>query len=307
MEHTESELYTLKNQFYSHQHQKVIAYSLDQFSENVQLSVLSFQIRSTVSLGKDASPLIDDGKTKFPESEALFQLLQAWNDLHSFGTDDSTYFNDVETPTTALEAVLTAIYLVKVGKNIDQAIQILTTYIDSNPSELEPFLLLVQLYLVKGNFTSALKIFNDFQLFSSDARDSIIYLVLESWIHSIKGESDNISNAYYFYDDLLSGDFDDDSEGKFKLLISVFVLTLQLKHYPEAQELLIQIASLSPKPNADFIANQITADYLMNNGSKVGPLLEELASVDPDHQLMVELKEKNQLFDEIVSKYKVES
>ncbi|CAH2350936.1 coatomer subunit epsilon [[Candida] railenensis] len=320
MDHSESDLYTIKTQFYTYQHQKVIDYDLEQFAPESQLSVSIFQIRSTITLGKDASKLIENGRAKFSSEDAgdaasallAFECLQAWNDLKTFGTDDSTYFDDIITSSTPalseLQAIYTAVYLVKVNKDIDQAIQFLSSYIDAKASnsELEPLLVLVQLYLIKGNFSPALKIFKDFKQFPDSARDSIIYQVLESWVLSIKGESDNINNAYYFYDELLSSDFDDDAEGKFRLLNSLFVLTLQLKHYPEAQELLIQIKSSNhTSTSADFVANQITFDYLTNSGAKVEDFLQELTTLDEEHKLLIDLAEKNKLFDEIVEKYKV--
>lgn len=302
------ELYTIRNQFYTNQHHKVGAYSLELFSEESQLKVLEYQIRSLVAVGKDASALIDSGKTRFPSNEGLFQLLSAWNDLKSFGTDDSTYFDDVKTATFELQAVLTAIYLVRFEKDVDQAIALLEKYTDnsaSNLTELEPYLTLIQLHLIKGNFTAANKIYTSFKRFPDAARDSIIYHVLESWVLAIKGESDNINNAYYFYDELLSSDFDDDPQGKFKILNVLFVLTLQLKHYPEAQELLVQIRALDKANNPDLLANQVTLDYLVGGGEKHEELLSQLSAVDPEHQLLVDLAEKNAAFNDIVQKYKV--
>lgn len=301
------ELYTIRNQFFTNQHQKVISYDLDQFSPEGQPKVLEYQVRSTIALGKDASNLTDTFKSSFSENEQMYQLLCAWNDLKTLGTDDSTYFEDVNEAEFELQAVLSAVYLTKFKKDIDQAIKLLTTYIDSgklNPTELEAFLILVQLYLIKGNFTAANKILVNFKNFPDSARDSIIYQVLESWILSVKGESDNISNSYYFYDELLSVDFDDDSKGRFKTLNALLVLTLQLKHYPEAQELLTQMKQLEGQDNADFVANQITMDYLLNNGGNVEDLLKELSNIDEEHSLLEDLKEKNSKFDEIVEKYK---
>lgn len=302
------ELYTIRNQFYTSQHHKVVSYSLDLFSPENQLKVLEFQVRSSVALSKDASQLIESGKLSFPDNDELFDVLQAWNDLKTFGTDESTYFDDIQEAEFELQAVLTALYLVKFQKDIDQAIALLVTYTNNsnnNLHELEPYLILVQLHLIKENFSEANKIYENFKKFPDHARDSIIFQVLESWILSIKGESDNISNAYYFYDELLSADFEDDPQGKFRILSVLFVLTLQLNHYPEAKELLNQLVALDYKGigNADFIANQITFDYLTNNGDNVGTLLKELYNTEANHQLLVDLKEKNDNFSEIVAKY----
>lgn len=308
--HDSGELYTIRNQFYTNQHHKVASYTLDLFSPENQLKVLEFQVRSSVALSKDASPLIESGRLLFPDNEELFDVLQAWNDLKTFGTDESTYFEDIEAATFELQAVLTALYTVKFQKDVDLAIALLVNYTNSsnnNLHELEPFLLLVQLYLVKENFSEANKIYQNFRKFPDYTRDTIIYHVLESWILSIKGESDNISNAYYFYDELLSSDFEDDPQGKFRILNVLFVLTLQLNHFPEAKELLNQIVALNYQGNgnADFVANQVTFDYLTNDGSNVGPLLKELYATEPEHQLLVDLKDKNDKFNDIVAKYQL--
>lgn len=299
------ELYAIRNQFYTNQHNRVKAYNLDSFSREHQLKVLEYQIRSNIALEQDASELIKTGKSLFPESEEFFQLFEAFDDLKQFGTDNSTYFEDVKQAKFELQAVLTAIYLVKFENDIDQAIQFLTQYIDTsaNQFELEPFLVLIQLHLVQGQFSKANKLFETLKTLSSNISDNIVYEVIASWIQSIKGESENISNSYYFYEELLSTDFEDDNQSKFRILNVLFVLTLQLKHYPEAEELLKQIKQLNPKPNADFIANQITYDYLVNNGQNVMTLFKQLQQLDSKHPVLVDLTEKNQLFDEVVAKY----
>lgn len=303
------ELFTIRNQFYTGQHHKVVSYSVDLFSTETQLKVWEYQARSTVALRQDASQLVEQGRARFPQSDALFDSLQAWNDLNTFGTDELTYFDDSQDPEFETQAVLTALYLVKFRKDVDQAIALLTRFVgkgSENPFQLEPFLILVQLYLHKENFSEAVRVYQKLQTFPSEARDDIIYQVLESWIMSIKGESDNISNAYYFYDELLSTDFEDDPQGKFRVLNVLLVMTLQLKHYPEAKELLDQIAALDYKGSngqADLLANRVTYDYLTNDGANVVTLLRELAAVDAEHQLLVDFKEKNERFDAIVEKY----
>lgn len=306
------ELFTIRNQFYTGQHNKVKHYALDQFNEESQLQVIEYQVRSLVSLGEDASKLIDEGKSRFPDKEALFQLLSAWNDLHSFGTDDSTYFEDVNEPVSELQAILSSFYLVKFVKDIDGAIKLLTTYVDNagilKINELEPYLVLVQLYLIKGNFNAANKIFNNFRNFPDSSRDNIIYQVLESWILSIKGETDNINNSYYFYDEVLSSDFEGDEISKFKVLNILLVLTIQLKHQPEAIELLKQIKALDCKPNGDLLANEIALNYLLGK-SKAGDnqeLINKLVQLDQDHAYLVDRKSKLDKFSEIVTKYKTD-
>ncbi|EGV64597.1 hypothetical protein PSN45_004913 [Yamadazyma tenuis] len=302
------ELYTVVTQFYTGQHSKVVEYSLNQFSDESQLKLLEFQVRSTVSLGKDASKLIDDGKAQFPDNEPLFSLLSAWNDLHSFGVDDSTYFEDVKEPEFELQAILTSFYIVKFLKNIDGAISLLTKYIDDSNmlkiNELEPYLVLIQLHLIQGNFGAANKIFNNFENFPDSAKDSIVYQVLESWVSSIKGETENINNAYYFYDEILSNDFENDESGKFKILNTLLVLTIKLKHYPEAYELVKQINTLDVKQVDDYLANQITLNYLTGKAENNDELISKLKISNPDHAYLTDRAVKNEKFTDIVNKYK---
>lgn len=302
------ELYTIRNDFFTNQHRKVTGYALELFSEETQLKVLEYQIRSSVSLNDDASLLIENGRIMFPNNDQLFDALQSWNDLNSFGTDESTYFDDIKEASFELQAVLTALYLVKFQGDYELAISLLVQFNNTNSNnlnELEPYLVLVQLYLIKENYTEAKKIFQSFKTFPSSSRDNIIYQVLESWLLAVQGGADNISNAYYFYYELLSADFEDDAPGKFRLLNSLFALTLQMKHYPEAQELADQIAALNYEgpQTADYVANQIAFEYLTNNGAEVGTLLKKIYQVDPDHYLLADLKSKNDTFNEIVAKY----
>ncbi|RLV90801.1 hypothetical protein JA1_004296 [Spathaspora sp. JA1] len=297
------ELYTIRNQFFSHQHTSVISYNIEEFSPQFQVKVLQYQIRSTITLGQDASQLIDQGKNLFPEQEETFQLLAAWNDLHSFGTDSSTYFQDILQGKFELQVVLAGIYLIKYEQDFDQAVVILQEYINSdryNLGELEPFLVLVNLYLYLGKYDQVDKLFKQLKTFPKYVFDSIIYHFIESWYLAIKGESDNINNSYYFYDELLNLDYEQDPIGKGKVLTSLFALTLQMRHLPEAQELLNQIKQVG-QVSGDFLANEICYNYLINGDVK--PLLKELYQIEPNHQLLEDLAEKTRVFNEIVEKY----
>ncbi|OBA23814.1 hypothetical protein METBIDRAFT_36654 [Metschnikowia bicuspidata var. bicuspidata NRRL YB-4993] len=304
------ELFTIRNQFYTGQHTKVAAYDWALFSPQAQLKVYEFQVRSALALAHDPAALLGKGRAAFPEHPALLAVLQAWSDVSASGVDDASYFAAVGDAAFEAQAVLAALYLVKYRQDVDGAISLLARFSargTENALELEPHLLLVQLHLHKENFAEASRVYQRFQTLPFDARDDIIYHVMESWINSVKGQADNISNAYYFYDELLSSDFDDDVQGRFHNLSALFVMTLQLKHFPEAQEILDQVAALDYRGTgaANLVANRITYEYLTNNGANVVALLKELAAADPAHQLLTDFREKNERFDAIVEKYLV--
>lgn len=302
------ELYTIRNQFYTGQHQKVAAYDVQLFSQVVRPKVLELQIRSHVALAHDASQLIDGGRTQFADHATLFDLLQAWNDLHALNTGDSTYFEAVNQAEFEAQACLTALYWTKVHGNHEQAISILAGFVSSTAAsahDLEPYLLLVQLHLIHGRFAEASKVFAQLQKFPVSARDDIVYQVAESWISAAKGGFDNINNASCFYDELLAADFDGEAHGKYHLLGVLFALNVQLKRYPEAQDLLEQIDQLQFKNDTagDLLANRMTFEYLTKKGENVVGLLRQLAGVNPNHALLADLKDKNAIFDAIVEKY----
>ncbi|KAF8003344.1 hypothetical protein HF325_002589 [Metschnikowia pulcherrima] len=243
------ELFTIRNQFYTGQHSKVVAYDLDLFSPEAQLKVLEFQVRSIVARDDDASLLIEQGKSFFPDQEEVFSVLQAWNDLATFGTDELTYFDDIAEATFETQAVLTALYLVKYHKDVDLAIALLTKFTaraSENAFELEPYLLLVQLYLFKENFAEANK-------------------------------------------------------------VVLFVMTLQLKHIPEAQEVLDQVAALDYKGagTADMLANRITYEYLTNDGPMWWHCCVNWPLQMPSTSFWLISRRKNERFDAIVEKYQV--
>ncbi|GEQ66653.1 hypothetical protein JCM33374_g316 [Metschnikowia sp. JCM 33374] len=304
------DLFSIRKQFYTGQHSKVVEHDYEQFSEETQLKALEFQIRSKVELSQDAKALIAQGVNSFPAHEDVFEALTAWSDLITGGTGNSSYFEGCEEAQFELQAVLTARYLVKYRKDVDSAIAHLVRFTgraSENVLELEPYLLLVQLYLFKENLTEASKVYKKFETFPSSARDDIVYDILESWVNSVRGQSDNINDAHYFYDELLTRGFDHDTQGKFRILTVLFVFSLQLKHHPEAQEVLDQISAMDYNGvgKADLIANQITYEYLTNGGDEVLALLKELVATDPEHPLLADLKEKNDRFDAIVEKYQI--
>lgn len=302
------ELYTIRNQFYTGQYRKVITYDLNQFSEQVQPVVIGFQARSIIALAEDASDLIEQGRHLFPEKVALFDVLQAWNDLSPFGTDNSDYFDSIEFADFETQACLMTIYLVKVRKDFCQAIKILSEYISSSKimaHELEPYLLLVHLHLSTGNLSEAKAAFSSFEKLPFSSRDDIVYHVTESWMKAVIGGSDNVSNALCFYEELLTNDFGDDAQGKYHVLNVLFALTMQLKHFPEAQDYLEQINALGFQDNTtgDFNANKTVYEYLTRQEDMADSLLQELSKVNPEHPLLVDLLEKEARFDAILEKY----
>lgn len=305
------ELFTLRNQFFTGQYTLVKDHALEEFSEQTQPKVLEYQIRSSIALGQDASKLIDLLNSKLPEGEnqEIYLPLSAWNDMMCFGTDNSTYFESLKEPKNVLQAILTGLYYFHAEHSIDRAIECLNNFVEKSSlitfDELEPLLWLAQLYLLKENYLAANKVLLKFDSLQSSTKDVVIYQVLESWMMSLRGKTENLSNSFYFYDEILSTGAEADPFAKTKILSIMFVLYLQMRHFPEAQETLGQIEALCTKPDATLISNKITLDIIVNKGQNVSDLLGQLSKVSPDHPHLKGRAEKNAAFEEIVSKYKL--
>lgn len=302
------ELYVIRNQFYTGQYDKVATYDLSLFSEEARPKVVEFQTRAKVALAEDASQLIEQARSMFSNQNELLDALQAWNDLNVFGTEDSVYFDSVESAEFETQASLTAIYLVKVRNDLDQAISLLSDFVSStkiSAHELEPYLLLTQLHLVNGSISNANKVYTKFLALPAGSRDDIIFHLLDSWFSACKGGLENVSKSTYFYEELLETDFEEGSQGKLYFLSFLFALSLQLHRFPEAQHFLDQIDALnsSNDSSGDLLANRITYEYLTKDGENVLLLLRELANVNPKHALLIDIKDKNAKLDAIVEKY----
>lgn len=304
------ELYNVRNQFYTYRYRLVREIDPAAFSAETRLKALEFKIRLMHALGEDALDIIASSRNEYPDDASLFQVLDAWNALAVLGADTLAYFDALAEPQFELEAVLLAHYYARYRGEPATAIEKLTQYIETTKAytkynELEVFLTLAQLHLAHGSQNAAFQVFERVKKFPKFATDNILYQILEAWVLAIRGGSDRLKNSYSFFDELLEQDFDADAEAKFRALNALFVLSIQLKRYPEAQQVLAQILESPVAATGDSIANRIAFDYTVNNGSGVGELMAELEKVEPTHAMLLDYREKSAKFDAIVEKFKI--
>lgn len=183
--------------------------------------------------------------------------------------------------------ILGSFFLVKNGRN-EEAI----TLLQRHENSLECVLLLTQLYIHQNKVELAEK---EVSQASEYAQDSIIFNLAEAYLNSVKnGES--LRGALYFFEELSH------TKPSYRALIGQLVLNLQLHQFPEAEEVFRQLEELDGV-NGNVIANQIAYANITGDEELASKKRAELQSLDPNHPSVVDYKEKNELFDQIVEKY----
>ncbi|GMF01506.1 unnamed protein product [Ambrosiozyma monospora] len=175
-----------------------------------------------------------------------------------------------------------------------------------NPTVVDNISLGVYISLRLGKLKDASKWLKQFP---SGLKDSFIYNLTASWFELFQF-GDTLNSSFYHYDEISSND----STTTLKSLVCLLVANLKNLHFPEAKDVLNKIESLAEEKGGDF--DQLKAwkaDLLIDEisyGIITGDaeydskkLLKELETLDPSNEYLVDLKEKNELFDGIVAKY----
>lgn len=247
----------------------------DEYGDQSQLA-LEYKYRSLAILGEYG------GLSGAPRAITLYaDFLQGkkvdFDSLISEQQDDS------------LVQILGSIYLAKQDR-VEEAITLLSRHENS----LEAVLLLVQLYLHQGKLGQAEKqVLNA----SSYSQDSVVFNLAEAYVNAARnGES--LRGSLYFFEELSH------SHPTFKTLLGDLVLNMQLHQFPEADEVLRKIGELQGS-NADLLANEYAYAQIQGDSELAKTRLIELTKIDANHQVVVDYKEKDSLFDSIVDKYSV--
>lgn len=282
-----TDLFTLRQHFFTGEYSDVIDISPEDYTGAAAVTALEYKLRALIITGdySTATSLLsssspdDTFKSAF---EAYIALAQ--------GSDASSTFEQLITDSkdASIVQILGSFYLIKAGRT-EEAIKLLSRHEES----LEAVLLLVQLYLSQGKLDAAEK-----EVFQASAysHDSIIYNLAEAYVNSAKN-GENLRGSLYFFEELSHG------HPTFKTLIGELVLNLQLHQWPEADEVLRKLGELQGT-SADLVANEYAYANITGDHSVAKTKLEQLEELAPEHPTLVDFKQKNELFDSVVEKYK---
>ncbi|KAK3685752.1 coatomer epsilon subunit-domain-containing protein [Podospora appendiculata] len=283
----EGELINIHNHFHQGQYQDVIDYDTSSLSSENALPARVLQLRAQIALGQAEDVLADvQGETE-PELEAVGALAE-----YTTGNVDSAV-KTVEklaqsSADNATVQVLGGAVLQAAGKS-DEALALLSQH----SGNLEAVTLIVQIHLQQNRNDLAVK---EVAAARRWAQDSVLVNLAESWV-GLRLGGEKYQQAFYVFEELAQAP----STSSVRSLVSQAVAELHLGRIEEAQSALEQ--ALQKEPDfADAIANLLVLTVITGKDPKA--LTSSLEQVDAHHPLLVDLAEKNELFDKAATKYK---
>ncbi|KAH3667861.1 hypothetical protein WICMUC_005261 [Wickerhamomyces mucosus] len=266
-------------------YEQVASSSINEYFDDIKLHAKDYKIRSLIILGEfeEASKIIS--KESNQEFQKTYQYYLQFTQSQSKSPINE--FDSLIETNKSLWFIQTigALYLVGTGR-IDVAIELLTNH----ENNLESVLLLIELYLFQNKLSLAE---TELKSASAYSHDNVIYNFAEAFINTYKNGED-LRGPLYFYEELSH------QYPSYKTLLGQLILNLQLKQFEEADVALDQLKQLEGI-NEDLLANEITVNAI--KGSDSTEIKQHLENLNPNHPVLVDLNEKNSLFDNIVAKY----
>lgn len=156
--------------------------------------------------------------------------------------------------------------------------------------------LLVQIHLQNNRTDLAIK---EVGAAKRWAQDSLLINLAEAWTNLRVGGSEKYQSAYYVFEELASA-----PGAKGKSLVGQAVSELLLGRVEEAESALNQVLE-SGDGGSDAVANALVLQYVVGKGlgSRAAELRDLLETTNEEHAMLVDLKEKEALFDTAAGKY----
>jgi coatomer protein complex subunit epsilon len=153
--------------------------------------------------------------------------------------------------------------------------------------------LIVQIHLAQNRTDLALK---EVSAARRWAQDNLLVNLAESWVGLRQG-GEKYQQAFYVFEELAQAP----ATSSIWSLVSQAVCELHLGRLEEAQAAL-ELALKKEPEYAEAVANMLVLTVV--SGQDATELTETLKKVDPNHRFLVDLEEKNELFDKAATKYK---
>lgn len=274
----EGELVNISNHFYQGQWQEVVDFDTSIFSADNALPARVLVLRARLALGQAEDVLAEVKGAKEPDLQAIGALAE-----FQLGKDSVSKIESL--PTDNLTVQLVGGTLLQAAGKSEEALALLTQHQGS----LEAVAIIAQIHLQQNRIDLAIK---EVAAARKWAQDSLLVNLAESWVGLRQG-GDKYQQAFYVFEELAQAP----STSSVWSLVSQAVCELHLGRVEEAQAALDQIKD----PNAEAIANKLVLAAV--SGSDTSELTAELQKVNAKHQLLVDLAEKDELFDKAAAKY----
>jgi len=302
------ELYHIKQQFFLGAYKTLISLTLPDPNSPAYVSTLLYQTRAYIALDNPESALelipTDTENvaikaaaalaryilaTQKDERDAINSSLEEIRDLAVEIEGDDTEGSEAE---KALVRVLAGTAFARAGE-VEEALE--TLGVDTE--DLEAVAVIVHIYLTINRPDLAKK---QFERSKRWAEDDLLLQLIESTIGLVTGK-DGYANASSFYTEQLGNP----SLSSPHILTSRGVTRILRNEVREAKSDLDE-ALEQQKNDAETMAALVVAAGLgATKASEAEELWIQLCSAHPDHPLVMDVKEKESLFDECASKFEV--
>ncbi|KAK5987274.1 Coatomer subunit epsilon [Cladobotryum mycophilum] len=282
----EGELINIHNHFHQGQYQEVVDFDTSSFSPENALPARTLVLRARLALGQADDVLAEVKGESEPDLAAIGALAE-----HSLGNTDAAVETIEKLASSAAEnvtvQVVGGIVLQAAGKS-EEALALLSQH----QASLEAVALIVQIHLQQNRTDLAIKEVASARRW---AQDSLLVNLAESWV-GVRVGGEKYQQAFYVYEELAQAQ----STFSVRSLVSQAVCEVHLGRLEEAQSALEQAVQKDPG-NVDAIANFLVLTVVSGNDPE--ELLQSLKQADPNHQFLLDLEEKSDLFDKAASKY----
>ncbi|EGX43359.1 hypothetical protein TWF173_007797 [Orbilia oligospora] len=282
----EGELLNIHNAFFQGQYDKVVEFDTKPLSASNQLPARIFQLRARIAQGDFEDVLAELEGEEEPELAAVRALAK-------FNTEElETAIEEIEelaksSGDNATVQVIGGIVLQRAGKT-DEALALLSQH----QGNLEAVSIIVQIRLAQNRTDLAIK---EVTAAKKWAQDSLVVNIAEAWV-GLRVGGDKYQQSYYVFEELAQAP----STSSTMSLVGQAISELHLGRLPEA-EVALQQALTKDKGDIAALANKIVLTAL--TGGDTTADISALEAQDPSHAMVLDIAEKNELFDKAASKY----
>jgi len=284
---TEGELLNLHNAFFQGQYSKVVESDVSTLSSSNTIPARVLILRSRIAIGEAEDVIAElEGEEDTPDYAAV----KAFANFHT--EELETAIEEIEalaqsSPDNATVQIIGGILLQRAGKT-DEALALLSQHQGS----LEAVSIIVQIRLAQNRTDLALK---EVQNAKKWAQDSLVINLAEAWV-GLRVGGDRYQQSYYVFEELAQAP----STSSTRSVVSQAISELHLGRLEEAQVALQQALDKN-KDDVNALANKVV--YAAMNGEDTQPDLSTLQAAAPDHPMITDIAEKNELFEKAAAKY----
>ena len=286
----DAELLSITTAFHTHNYQSVLDYDTAPLSSENKTAASILKYRAQIALGQSRDVLSKVSSSKDPASQSIKALAQHTLSQPS-GLQLATQLCESD-PEDPIVQILCGTILSSAGET-----QTALDLLSKHQGNLEAVSLQTQIYLSQNRPDLALK---EVAAAKRWAQDSLLINLAEAWVNLRTGPSEKYQSTFHVYEELASAP---DTGKSMSSLVGQAVAELHLGRLPEAEAALGQALEQKEADPLAIANSVVLASMAGRKGEDVEGMVERLRTVEPEHALLSDLREKSDLFDGAAAKY----